>query len=325
MRTLEELRQFYDTALVNELGPLEGVRKRIAKKLILLGVALAFALFLLFTVGRDFFLQLTARVGSLSVIMVFVGTLAIWGGVYYRLTRDYRAGFKGKIIERIVSFIDPSLAYSKDGCVPQNLFVESRIFQRNPSEYRGDDRVSGKVGGTAMDFSEVHAKYETRDAKGRKQVHNLFDGLFFIADFNKNFAGTTVVLPDTAERLFGGAIGSFLQSHSGRGQLVKLEDPEFEKLFVVYGDDQVGARYVLSTSLMQRIVDFRKKAGKGVSISFTGSKVFIAIPHKSNLFEPRVFRTVLDFGLITEYFGELELAIGIVEDLNLNTRIWGKQ
>ena len=72
-----------------------------------------------------------------------------------------------------------------------------------------------------------------------------------MADFNKNFNGHTVVLPDTAEKILG-KFGQSLQSMSSRGELVKLEDPEFEKEFCVYGDDQVEARYILSPALMKR-------------------------------------------------------------------------
>jgi len=112
---------------------------------------------------------------------------------------------------------------------------------------------------------------------------------------------------------------------SARGELVRLEDPEFEKHFVVYGQDQVEARYVLSTSLMRRIVAFKQKTGHDVCLSFVNSNVHVAIKGSKNIFEPRIFRTVLDFGLIREYVQDLELATGIVQELNLNTRIWTKQ
>ena len=51
----------------------------------------------------------------------------------------------------------------------------------------------------------------------------------------------------------------------------------------------------------------------------------MAIPYTKNLFEPKVFRTVLDFKLVQGYFEDLQLMIGIIDDLNLNTRIWNKQ
>ena len=180
-----------------------------------------------------------------------------------------------------------------------------------------------------MKFSEMHAEYktETTDSKGRRhtQWHTIFKGLFFIGDFNKHFSGKTVVLPDTAERLFG-LLGKTLQSvfkHSG--ELIKLEDPEFEKHFVVYGSDQVEARYILSTSLMKRITDFRSKHGKPVYVSFVRSCVHVAVTTGKNMFEPRILRSLLDFEMAEDYLEDLEFALGIVEDLNLNTRIWTKR
>ncbi|MHC4587019.1 MAG: DUF3137 domain-containing protein, partial [Planctomycetota bacterium] len=84
-------------------------------------------------------------------------------------------------------------------------------------------------------------------------------------------------------------------------------------------------RYILSTSLMERIVEFKKKTGRKIYLSFVGSKVFVAVSYTKSLFEPRLFRTLVDFESVREYFEDLQLTIGIVDDLNLNTRIWSKQ
>jgi hypothetical protein len=133
-----------------------------------------------------------------------------------------------------------------------------------------------------------------------------------------------VVLPDTAERMLG-KFGQNLQSMSSRGQLVKLENPEFEKEFCVYSDDQVEARYILSPSLMQRIVEFKRKWDTKIYMSFRDSKVYIAIKMNKNLFETRLFKSIEDFNFIEENIRFLILITGIVEDLNLNTRIWSKE
>ena len=102
-----------------------------------------------------------------------------------------------------------------------------------------------------------------------------------------------------------------------------MDDPEFEKQFVVYGSDQVEARYILSTSLMRRILDYKNKTKKSIYISFIDDKLFFAISYFKNLFEPKLFMTLLNFNLIKEYYEDLELTISIVEELNLNIRIWG--
>ncbi len=151
----------------------------------------------------------------------------------------------------------------------------------------------------------------------------IFKGMFLVANFNKTFQSKTFVVPDIAERLLGG-LGTALQSlNKSRGQLVKLEDPEFEKLFAVYSEDQVEARYILSTSLMTRLAKFRKKAGREIYVSFIQDKIYIAIKSPQDLFEPKLFQTMLSFNPVREYFENLQLMMGVVEELKLNRRIWG--
>ncbi|MEO1352946.1 MAG: DUF3137 domain-containing protein [Cyanobacteria bacterium J06635_15] len=81
------------------------------------------------------------------------------------------------------------------------------------------------------------------------------------------------------------------------------------------------ARYVLSTSSMQRLVDLRHKIGKDIRIAFVNNSVYIAIPYEENLFEPPIFISILTFQPILEYFQSLQMMIGIGEDLNLNRRV----
>lgn len=262
--------------------------------------------------------------------MAVLGVLALAsiGFILYRvIVGDYVRDFKASVIERIVRFMSPNLTYWQNGHISANQFNSSRIFTSYPNRISGNDMVEGKIGSTKVVFSEVHAqsKVETLDRhRGRQRYLTIFRGLFFIADFNKHLVGKVVVLPDTAERLFG-EFGRALQSlNATRGELVKMDDPEFKKHFVVYADDQVEARYILSPSLMQRILDFKTKIGKSVYLSFVSSEVFVAIPYSRNLLEPPILRSVLSFEKARNYFEDLRLICGIVADLNLNTRIWAK-
>jgi len=316
MKTLEELRNYYAQELVPELNVLEGIRKKCLNKILLVTAVVvpptAIAILVLVRMSPN-----------LGIFAAFVGGL-VWFGLYVLITKDYVSHFKTGVIEKIIKFIDPNLAYSKFNKVRQETFQKSGIFRQGIEEYKGDDHVTGLLGKTKVEFSELRVSYYTRDSKGRRSEHVIFKGLFFVADFNKNFNGATVVLPDVAERFLGNVGTMFQSMNKFRGQLIKLEDPEFEKTFAVYGSDQIEARYILSTSLMKRIMDFQKKTGKRIYMSFVGSKIFVAIPYSKDLFEPRVFRTILDFKPVQDYFEDLQLAVNIVADLNLNRRIWSK-
>jgi len=320
LKTLKDFEEFYNTSLAADLEVLEQKRRQLVRKLLIIGAALLCAVIVvIFLVGRS---QSETRVLFLFPIVAAVALVA--AAALAVASKNYVAEFKSFVIGKIVRFVDEDLIYEPNSCVRQSTFVLSKIFTTEPNRYKGDDLVHGKVGATRIMFSEVNAERVTGSGRNRHR-YTIFRGLFFVGDFNKNFAGQTIVIPDTAELLFG-RIGQTLQSlNVFRGQLVKLEDPEFEKDFVVYGSDQIEARYILSTSLMQRMVEFRKKAQRDVYFSFVGSMVFVAISYKRGLFEPRIFRTALDFEPIREHFEDLQLAVGIVDDLNLNTRIWSKE
>lgn len=323
MKTLDELKDFYTNELSADLRRLEAKRKQVMQNAMiaagivgLLGLAVA---------------GIAISQGAPPVVFLFVlVACVIIGGIAFSfIGKGYKRDFKQQIITKVVRFLDPGLSYQPDGLIDECTFEGSNLFTEGIDRYSGEDLVRGKVGKTQIAFSEVHAEYKTtsRDSKGNTETHwhTIFKGLFFIADFNKHFHGQTLVLPDTAENLFG-SFGKMLQSWNlGRPDLIKLEDPEFEREFVVYGSDQIEARYILSTSLMQRILAFKYKTGTKIYLSFIGSKVYVAVPINRDMFEPKYFSKIDTFDPIFDYYRDLSFAIGIVDDLNLNTRIWTKE
>jgi hypothetical protein len=52
--------------------------------------------------------------------------------------------------------------------------------------------------------------------------------------------------------------------------------------------------------------------------------VNVSIDMGRNLFEDRLFRTLLKPSIYETYWNDLDLLTGIVDELNLNTRIWTK-
>ncbi len=318
MKTLDDFRAFYEGELMEDLRALEARRQGVARNMfVLIGV--------LGLIGLGVGVALVAASGAPPALFFPVIICIIIAGVVGAfMTKAYRQEFKSRIIGRIVRFVGPELNYDATRHINRDTFMMSKIFTTRPNRYKGDDLVWGRVGQTDLQFCELNAVHESGSGKNKSRV-TVFKGLFFIADFHKDFRTTTVVLPDTAEKLFG-RFGQKLQAMNiFRGKLVKLEDPEFEQHFAVYGDDQIEARYILSPSLMERIVQFKVKTGRKIHLSFVASSVFVAVSYTRSLFEPRVFRTLLNFDPMQQYFEDMQLAVGIVEDLNLNTRIWSKE
>jgi len=315
--------QFFEGTLRDRLQTMEKVRTELkfrAIKCIALAIVAGLAVGCLWSATRE--------LNQLAFVIpgALVGKLA----EYFWFTPgwdDYVARFKSEIIAEVVRFISPTLQYEPGSLISQSIYMGSGIFQKQPDRYKGEDMVAGTVGATALRFSEIHSQYKTEgvDSKGRRktQWHTIFKGLFFQGDFNKHFGAQTFVLTDVAEKLLGN-LGQSLQGSHGSAKLVKLEDPVFEKEFVTHGTDQIEARYILTPALMSRIVEFKKKAKRDIQLSFIGANVYVAIPYSENLFEPRLFRSGVNLEQIQGYYEALSLTISIVEDLNLDTRIWTK-
>jgi hypothetical protein len=317
MSNYTDFREFYDRELYPVLEEIDIKRKTANKKIIII---LSVAAVLLISVLSLAPISLKGILAMVTIVASII--LAGFAG------KDYRKEYKEKIITKITGYADQGLAYTPGGYIPLCEFAKSSIFPPPFDRYRGEDHFRGKIGKTEIEFSEVVAERNDTGGSGsghKEEYITVFKGLFVIADFNKHFKSRTFVVPDTAERLFG-KFGQKLQSFSGgRGELIRLEDPAFEKEFCVYGDDQVESRYILTPSLMERILSFKSKWNKRIYLSFLDSKIYIAISMNKDLFETRLFKPAADYEFMEENLRFLTLITGIVEDLNLNTRIWTKQ
>jgi len=209
--------------------------------------------------------------------------------------------------------------------ITQSLFERSEIYTSSVDRMSGNDYVHGDIDGIKIKFSDLHAQKRNRNSKGKDNWSTIFQGLFIVAEFNKNFHGKTIVLPDSAQSSFGDLVGNWLQSKNfSRPELVKMDDPKFEKNFVVYSTDQIEARYILSHSLMEKLLLFKNKSEHPVAISFVRNHIHLAIEYNKDLFEPSIFHSLLKYKIAMEYVQTLHLAIGIVEELKLNQKLWSK-
>ena len=265
--------------------------------------------------------------------------LIIVGVAYSTKASEWRNTFKVRVMTRLVKLFHPSLNYSPNRAIAKQEYHLSMLFHNapKPDRYRGEDYIEGVIDKTDIRLSELHTEYRqvTYDSKGNRREYwvTIFRGLFISADFHKHFHGITLVLPDTEQSWLGG-LGQWLQSISAKlgnqpGELVKMEDPEFERLFKVFSTDQVEARYILTPNMIRRIVEFRNRTQSQVRVSFIASRVFVAIPTSHNHFEPPSLLApadkLLDPATLAQYFEELKFALAVVDELNLNTRIWTKR
>jgi len=321
MKSISKLTDFYYTTLYPTLKKLDKEREHLRYRIIVISVIMAiFGITLLFGFKEFVF-------DNPDIIIFFcTGYIGLNAIIYKILTKKYTKKFKNSIIQPLIKEIDDTLEYIPQLYVSSHHFNRSQIFLKRPDKYSGNDLVRGKIDGVDIEFSDIYAQKRDKTSDSKQRYETIFRGLFIVSEFNKNFKARTVVLPDMAQNSFGDIVGNWIQSNNiNRSELVKMDNSEFEKEFVVYSTDQIEARYILTPSLMQKIVEFKKGSKHPICLSFVGGNIYIAIKSNKDSFEPSVFRSLLKYKIAMQYINTLHLSIGIIEELKLNQKLWSKR
>ena len=228
---------------------------------------------------------------------------------------------KSKTLAPIIEGINKSFKYKHTNYIQKAVFKDSKIFSQSIWSYSGNDLAMGKIEDNYIMFSDLLVK---------SFAQTFFHGQFIVTEFNKNFEGTTLLLTDNAEVIFGKVVGGFIQSSFSGDDLVRMDDPEFEELFVVHSNDKVEAHYILTPTLMQRILSYKKKTKHYLQISFFNNVVAIAISYDKDHFEyidSSVFKSEaqLKEAFDKEFTEPLALVTDLIKELKLNEKLWSKR
>jgi len=101
-----------------------------------------------------------------------------------------------------------------------------------------------------------------------------------------------------------------------------LEDPKFCKKFVAYSSDQVEARYLITTSFMERFQNLNTAFGaKKAKCSFYDDKIMFAITTSKNLFEiGSIWHTLKDPKIVQVMFSELYTVYQMINHFKLDQK-----
>lgn len=228
---------------------------------------------------------------------------------------NYIHSFKSVVLNHLCELHFPALSYDPKGYVGYDEFDATNLFAYTSDEYKSEDFFGGRIEKTDIHFAEVVAKRERkRWSKGSIETYydEFFRGLVFVADFHKHFHSNTRLIPR----------GEKLKKVRGE-RPVTLEDPEFEEIFTTVSTDQIDARYVLSTSTVRRFVELNRRF-PGMRALFRDEQLVLALPGRRDLFEPSLYRRARSSSQIAEFVRDIKDLLQIVDEMNLNTRIWSK-
>lgn len=224
----------------------------------------------------------------------------------------YKKKVKPQIMPDFANFFG-SFTYQYEGKVDDMILRQSDLFGKY-NESKGDDAFVGVYDGVRICVAEEKLRLQKRDFRNFDMSKNVFEGVCILFEMNKSFRGRTVVLKDMKLlNVFNKVKGL---------QNIKLEDIRFEKYFEVYSDDQIEARYLLTTGFMERMLKLRDLYdGKSIQFCFNRNTLLLAIPTKQNMFEANsFFRSNINKKKIDLVFDQFYTIFSIVKLLKLNQK-----
>jgi hypothetical protein len=170
-----------------------------------------------------------------------------------------------------------------------------------PDDKTFEDFFWGSRG--TSDFSLYEATLTRGSGKNRRTV---FRGQIFRVEFPRKFLGTTVVLRDS------GWLNAF-ECPKGL-EKVGLEDPHFEKIFQVFGDDQVEARAILTPTFMEHLVALEQAyAGENLRCGFEAGHLLIAIETPDHFEIGGMFSSLVDKKRVERIAGDLRAVFNLID------------
>jgi len=264
--------------------------------------------------------------------------------------KELASSYKGIVVRRIVQSLGRGLSYKPVSSLSQQQFEAMDLFNESPHSWKSEDEVSGQKNAVKYALHEVLAKRRERSNRSRlawsaggfmglaliaawvgrnrggvggDTQSIIFKGLVVKLDFNKNFQGHTVVVPDREGQILGGLLG---ESRTRRKkEMVMLENPDFEKLFSVYSTNDQEARYIITPKLMELVMEAQALLGGQLRLCFSKNSLYVAVPQNEDRFEAALFGSAITpETALGDLVAVVNLAERLVETLDLETRIWTK-
>ena len=305
----EKLTTFYNLDILPTLNALEEQRKEVLRR----QWATAISIFLCWGfIGYGLAVSTTVEVVHIVGASAFVFLFYIY--VDSQIKQEFVARYKASVITPLIHQIDPNLVYEKDRRIPERTFADANLFF-DWTRYFGDDYVSGKIHGVSVEFSELNVVRSTKHVE-----KEIFTGIFFVCEFNKNLEHDVQVCTKEMKFPLTNLVELFTDA-TGR-----LENKAFMNYFKVYGSDEITTRYVLTFSMMEKLVKLKKKMHVPLYVSFRGSKFYLALDYNDRrLFEPNTATSLRSDTDVHFYADILTGVYEIIEDLGLNEYLWDKK
>lgn len=335
LKPLEEFRADFQQKYGDEIKEMEDSRKETSKKTRMLAIIGIIASLTMVGCIMMFGQDISDKYGSTVFIIGFMILSCGFAFFYSRRAKkkamenpvgvDFTS-FKGTMYDRMAKYIHPKYQYFEHAHVGLAELFHAGLFKENMYTITGGDQFVGQYKGVPFQLCDLGLTFRPNFRKEKEPDDTVFSGKYFVAKFPKTFQANILIVPKK------GIMGSFSDNDisdyiNKSNQKVVLEDPEFQKMFTVYCDDQVASRYVLTPAFMEKVKELSLRNKGNMYFAINGNNIVIATNSGSTIGDEYVniltalSGTKLDQSLLDEMYTMMLDQLYIIDTLKLSREI----
>lgn len=219
--------------------------------------------------------------------------------------KTYPEVFKEKIITPIIENAFEGAKYNAKLGLEQFEYRKAG-YKENYDRYHSEDLVIAPLSVndevvTSISFAEVHTERESKDSDGDTTYVTVFNGL----------AGSFLIPKDTGKKIYirtNGRVSNWNKSK------VKMDMPEFERMFDVESDDPILTMRILTSDVMAEMIDLYKKYKYRFEVNILNDTVYMRLS-TGPMFEPSIFKSSMEYKQLEKYYLVLKALTNIASHM----------
>ncbi len=245
----------------------------------------------------------------IGMILFVIGI--IFGAIASSKSRPFTKKFKLNLIKALLEEMYQNVYYNPEDSLNLSRVLATGLVKQ-PDRYKGEDLVTCEYKGVKIQACDFHMeeRHVTYDSKGNRHVsyQTYFKGRWLIFKFDEAFKDQVRIL----EKSWLGF------SIAPKGfKKVETESIAFNKKFLMESTDPQHAFYIVTPSMIEKLLEFESMMGGTVSLLYRGDELHIAINNNSNSLEPRL-KYPLNEENLKRYQSETDLMAVLINEFGLS-------
>lgn len=296
----ESFGELYNRLYRENFNELEALRSK-AKRSSVIVIIAVIAIFLLCSIMP--FLMFFAIIG----VIIYVAYTIKKGksNPTVKSEKSYPELFKEKVVGPIIEYTFPGAKYDAKAGLSRSDYNEAG-YNEYIDRYSSDDLIIAPLTvnndvSTFITFAEVHTERESRDKDGHTSYTTIFHGL----------AGSFLLPKDIGKKIYIRSNGKVSGWNKNK---VKMDMPEFEKIFDVESDDAILAMRILTADVMAEMIDLYRKYKYSFEIHILNDTIYMRL-RTGTMFEPSIFTSSMEYKQLEKYYLVLKALTSIAEHI----------